>query len=1049
MGKWSIKKQAIVMAISGFLLWMISAVVIYSAWRDDQRIFKVGAYSASGYLISFADQLGNEMGEARASVQTVQDYLATTTSKAEPEHVLMKSIFENLQLLSRDGKAIDRHCNELVENLEEESGLSSWLSRDDRIFLMEWGSKCSSKLTGLVESTVAISEKVQESDRAAAMVMLSEAWISSELASLDQEASQLVQRAINNSSKMDKKESSNRLLSALIISGILYCLAMLGFFILLGRLSRVFRFATKSVEHADRKSLADQERHVNIPSQFKHLSEEATEFLRALSKHSTKNEKMIRNLSSHGANLASILSSVPVPVVLLNNQLNVKFSNEEFKEVYGDSQDHFLTMQDEFWNFPEMKEYLSDVILMNAQPQVEVLKKHFADSSENKYFKVFLRKLELNVSSDSDGELFLLCLQDVSLEKIHEIELTHERKRSQRADKAKSRFLANMSHEIRTPLNAITGMVDLMKDTKLSEEQGKYVEVFERASVALLKVINDVLDISKLEADEFTLVPSVFSLPETLEATADLMAGEAFKKDLEFAYHIDPKVPEMVKSDEARFSRVVINLLSNAIKFTHQGEVRMVCSVEGEPTEFGANLEIRVSDTGVGIYPDSLDRIFESFKQDEHQGFEKIQGTGLGLSISNAIVKAMGGKLTVESTVGKGSVFRILMPIEVVEARPHYLPAVEKLISGKNVCIVDDNDTNRFVLESLLLPFGLEERSLYSGSVECLKSLEESFSKGALDIPEVYLLDYRMPGKLGDELLLAIEALRLKNCPERVFRYALLSSEIALKFSNGIRDLETQGHFSLVYKPLGRRKVETFLKKIMGDTTPQSRAASDELSRSSAVLEKKYSLLLAEDSEDSRAVFSAFLKNSEFSVEFAAKGDVALMMLEKWNYDLVLLDLDMPALSGFEVAAQFTEYLQRTGAPKPPIVALTAFVLDRDLKTRLEKHFDGAISKPVRKEFFMEEIRNYLMKQVPLIPNELQSQYIKTKVELLPHLWDLFHEDDWPQLGREAHKIKGSAGSYGLDHLGEVAAILEKAALSEDASSAKSALGKIESLLKV
>jgi PAS domain S-box-containing protein len=527
------------------------------------------------------------------------------------------------------------------------------------------------------------------------------------------------------------------------------------------------------------------------------------------------------------------------------------------------------------------------------------------------------------------------------------VELAEARDRALAATHAKSAFLASMSHEIRTPMNAILGMADLLRETALSPDQQEYVGRFSRAAGRLLELINDVLDISKIEAGQVHMESVPFNLSELVDQVGELMAVRAFAKRLEFVSFLHPDVPTYVVGDPTRMRQVLINLAGNAVKFTEVGEVAV--RVEPVATVEPGRLRFSVSDTGIGIPEDKVATIFDSFTQVDSSTTRKYGGTGLGLSISRRLVEMMGGDIAVVSTTGQGSTFSFDLALGVAAApvADFVTPSVD--LRGRRVLVVDDHETNRLIVRAHLSRLGAEVLDAANGSA-ALQALDEAAHR---DTPlDLVILDFHMPGMNGVELAQAIRA----RADGAILPLLLYASELSGASADDLSKLDLAGH---LYKPISRDRLLASVNAALAPSaqalTPRTRPSSASPKESSG--REPLRLLLVEDVEDNRDVITLFLKGTPYQVDMAENGALGLEKFRACTYDLVLMDIQMPVMDGYQATAAIRRWEREQGRPPTPIVALTANAFREDVEKAIAAGCDTHVAKPVRKPVLLEAIR--------------------------------------------------------------------------------------------
>jgi signal transduction histidine kinase/DNA-binding response OmpR family regulator len=521
--------------------------------------------------------------------------------------------------------------------------------------------------------------------------------------------------------------------------------------------------------------------------------------------------------------------------------------------------------------------------------------------------------------------------------------------KAEASEQAKAAFLANMSHEIRTPMNGVMGMAELLCATPLTSTQTLYASTILKSGEALLTIINDILDFSKIDAGQMKLHPAPFSLAEAIEDVAVLISSRVRDKDLELAVRIQPDLPAMFVGDVGRLRQILINLMGNAAKFTDEGHI--LANISGEASEEGYALTFRIEDTGIGIPEDKCASIFEKFSQVDETASRKHEGAGLGLAIAASLVKMMGGEIGVESKPGEGSTFwfRVTLPGHEGEAVATAAPID---VSGSRIAVIDDNEVNRTILNEQLTGWGYE-CALYKSGHEGLSALREKKAHGAA--PDLLILDYHMPGMTGGDV-----ATLLRSDPAfRTLPIVMLTS-VDEATGAGFMSLGINAHLTkparstLLFDTIARVLQENASRdedEPAAETKPASSAPAPAAEKKDKPAEPAdapagLDVLIAEDNEVNRLVLTHILKETGLSFKIAVNGREAVEMYAEDAPSVILMDVSMPEMNGFD-AAKAIRAAEAESGRHTPIIAITAHALKDDRDKCLAAGMDDYISKPI------------------------------------------------------------------------------------------------------
>jgi len=752
-------------------------------------------------------------------------------------------------------------------------------------------------------------------------------------------------------------------------------------------------------------------------------------------------ERSTQELARQHAYLDALIASTPVAIAVLDDQRVVRSVNPAFEALFGYSAAEVVGAAIDRLIVPEaLRSESSD--LETRVRRGEIVRVELERMRKDGR-RIQVRLSAAAVKAAADGALVALY-EDISDRKAAEAAMREARDLAERVARARSAFLANMSHEIRTPMNAVLGFVELVLDTELASEQRRALELVRTSSEALLTILNDILDYSKIEAEHLELEAIPFDLPKVVHATATLLAVRAREKHLELTVDVLPDVPQMVRGDPTRVRQVLMNLIGNAIKFTDQGEVDVSASVVRRDGG-GATVQFRVRDTGIGISPEQLGTIFQEFTQADASMTRRYGGTGLGLAISRRLVALMGGELAVTSEVGGGSefTFALTFPLEVAQATARATVS----LGGRRLLVVDDNETNRRIVRDMLGAEGMAVHEAPRADAG-LEALRRAARAGAPY--DLAILDAQMPDQDGFELATAVRADRALAAT----RLLILTSAGQRGDGERCRQLGIQAYLT---KPIARADLVEAVGTVLAGTV--SAPGEADLVTRHSIAESRHALriLLAEDNPVNQQVATAMLLKRGHQVDVVSNGREAVDAVARERYDVVLMDIQMPEMDGFEATAKIRALPQGRTVP---IIALTAHALSGERERCLERGMSGYLAKPFKAHdlFAVVEGRGTQPADTTAAPSpaidlaafrrsmeeagaaEAVDGILETFVATMPQRLDALaaaaRDAEAEPLQRAAHAFKSAAGTIGAGRLAALLEDMERAARDGDVAGA-------------
>lgn len=767
--------------------------------------------------------------------------------------------------------------------------------------------------------------------------------------------------------------------------------------------------------------------------------------------------------------MQAIVENIPFPIWLKDTEGKYILINKSYEDFYK------LNKNDVFGQKPleilkNRKIFHPEDAKKLQEEDLRVIKEKIISHTTNRLEiggKHYYLEITKSPVLDKNGEVIGIAgiSVDVTAHKNYEDELMKSRDIAEQANTAKSEFLANISHEIRTPMNGIMGFVQLLAETNLDDEQKDFVEETKKSSEILLKLLNDVLDLSKIEAGKMTMENLSFNVRYVVEDVATLASSNASQKNIEISALCHSNIPEKVFGDPSRLKQVLNNFVNNAIKFTEEGEIIITVKLV-EKTDKKAKLIFEIQDTGIGISKENQSKIFESFTQADTSTTRKYGGTGLGLTISKNIIRMMNGEVSVESKLNSGSKFSFTAEFEI-DTTPSDYKTDYKALQGLNVLVVDDNKTNLKVITHYLKEYKVNVFT----APKAQKALEILNGKDKIDM---VLTDFCMPEVSGIELTQKIQSIKkYKNIPIVLLTSRAQRGDYRLAMENDLRGYLT--------KPVRKNDLIECISMLVSEDKRPTLSEKTIITKHTIKekhLNENIKILLVEDNQINQKLITKMINKAGFFCDLAQNGKEAIEAFESNPYNLIFMDCQMPVMDGYQATSQIRKIEKEKELKEIPIIALTANAMHNDVKNCKKIGMNDYLAKPINYELLIEKIKKYadakIKKEARVVKQEKintasKSQIIQAIVKdlgidesdakeifngflldaknMIKEMEISLEDKEIAQVTELAHSIKGASGNLRVKDVFELTQKIEKLSKEKKVSEIPALIKEVKEIL--